>query len=132
MAQPLANEPRDLLLGDDNDLVIGSDLSFSRGIGAVVQSCRIALLMFQGEWFMDLDAGLPYWQSILAQKPEVAIAAMRIFVNRELSLVEGVLEVTKLDVSYNASARELVVTWQVLTSLGETPVDTIALEIGGS
>lgn len=133
MAQPLTNEPRDLKLDDNNDLVFeDGDLVFTRGIDAVVQSCRIALQMFQEEWFLDLDAGLPYWQNILGFKPSVAIAAARIFVARELRLVEGVLEILKLDVTYDGSLRTLLITWQVSTELGDTPVDTIALETGGS
>lgn len=132
MALPLADAPRDLLLGSDNDLVVTTDLAFTRGIEAVTQSCRIALQMFQDEWFLDLDVGLPYWQSILAQKPSVAIAAARIFVARELRLVDGVLDILKLDVSYDGANRKLVIDWQVSTALGETSTDTIALAIGGS
>lgn len=132
MAQPLTNEPRDLLLDENNDLVVTTDLQFSRGITAVTQSCRIALQLFQDEWFLDMDAGLPYWQSILAQKPTVAIAAARIFIARELRLVEGVLDILRLLVSYDGTSRKLIVEWQVSTGLGDTPVDTIALAIGGS
>lgn len=132
MARPLTNEPRDLLLDDDNDLVVTTDLQFSRGIAAVAQSCRIAMQLFQDEWFLDMDAGLPYWQSILAQKPTVAVAAARIFIARELRLIEGVLDILKLNVSYVGAERKLLVEWQVSTGLGDTPVDTIALAIGGS
>lgn len=132
MAQPLTNEPRDLKLGTDNDLVVGTDLSFTRGIDAVVQSCRIELLMFMEEWFLDLDAGMPWLQSILGHKPSVAMAATRIFAAQRLRGVEGVIDILKLEVSYEASIRKMLVTWQVSTALGETPVDTIALATGGS
>lgn len=132
MSQPLSNEPRDLLLDSDNDLVVTTDLQFSRGITAVTQSCRIAMQLFQDEWFLDMDAGLPYWKSILAQKPSVAIAAARIFIARELRLVEGVLDILKLIVSYDGASRTLTVEWQVSTGLGDTPPDSIALSIGGT
>lgn len=132
MPLPLTNEPRDLLLDENNDLVVTTDLQFSRGIQAVTQSCRIALQLFQDEWFLDLDVGLPYWQSILAQKPSVAIAAARIFIARELRLVDGVLDILKLLVTYDGANRKLVVNWQVSTGYGDTPPDTIALAIGGS
>lgn len=126
---PLVDEPRDLLLGTDNDLVIGADLSWSRGIQAVLQSCRIALLMFRGEWFLDLAAGIPYWQSILGQRPDIAIAIARDEYHRELMSVAGVLEVLRLDVDYERSTRTMTLIWQVRTALGETPVDTLAPEI---
>lgn len=131
MPQPLATELRDLLLGTDNDIVITTDLQFSKGIQAVVQSCRIALQMFAEEWFLDLEAGIRYWQDILGKKPAVAIAAAKSEFRRELSQVEGVLRVLRLDVQLTSS-RTMTVTWQVETALGETPVDTIALAVGGA
>lgn len=129
MALPLENAPRDLLLDDDNDLVIGTDLSWSRGIPAVVQSGRIALQMYRGEWFLDLDAGIPYWNEILGQRADIAAAVARDEFHRELLAVEGVLEVVRLDTSFDAATRALVVAWQVSTALGETPIDTLDLEV---
>lgn len=127
---PLETDPIDLLLDDDNDLVFeNGDLVFSKGLDAIVQQCRIAMQMFQGEWFLNLDAGLPYWESILGQKPSVAIQAAQIFVRRELELIDGVVDILKLDVSYTRETRVLSVTWQVDTEFGETPADVIELRV---
>lgn len=128
---PLETDPRDLLLGPNNDLVITTDLQFSTGIAAIAQSCRIALQMFAGEWFLDLDAGIPYWDQILAQKSTVAKTAAAIAFRSELSLVSGVIDVTTLDVEFDGPTRTLTITWQVQTAFGETPVDTIALATSG-
>lgn len=130
MALPLINDPRDLLLGDDNDLVVTTDLAFTRGAGAIAQSCRIALQMFAGEWFLDLDAGIPYWDSILAQKPGVAVQAARIAFRSELAAVDGVVDITELDVTFDGPTRTMTITWQVLTQFGETPADSIL--VGGT
>lgn len=132
MAQPLTNEPRDLLLGDDNDLVITTDLQFSTGIQAVLQSGRIAMQLYSDEWFLDLDAGIRYWQDILAKKPDAGIAAAKSEFRRELNLIPGVLKIERLEVTYVGATRALNVKWQVKTGLGETPVDTIALAVGGA
>lgn len=127
---PLLTDPIDLLLDSNNDLVFkDGDLVFSTGIDAVVQQCRIAMQMFQGEWFLNLDAGLPYWESILGQKPKVAIQAAQIYIRRELELVDGVVDITKLEVTYVRESRMLKITWQVDTEFGETPADTIELRI---
>lgn len=127
---PLITDPVDLLLDDTNDLVIeDGDLVFTRGIDAIVQQCRVRLQMFQGEWFLNLDVGIPYWQSILGQKPNVAIQAARIFFRRELQSVDGVDKVTKLDISYAGATRALNITWQVSTVFGDTPVDVIDLRV---
>ncbi len=132
MAQPLETEPRDLLLGSDNDLVVTTDLDFSRGVQAVAQSAGIALRMFAGEWFLDLDAGIPYWQSILGEKRDVGLAAARLAFRSELEAVIGVLDVLKLELSFTGPTRTLAINWQVSTSYGDTPEDSIALKIGGA
>lgn len=129
MALPLADQPRDLKLGTDNDLVVPP--VFTYGIGAVAQSCRIAIQIFAEEWFLDLDVGIPYWQQILAQKPATAIAAARIAFRSELLAVDGVIDVTRLEIFFNRSTRGLGIKWQVMTAFGETPADSIALTIGG-
>src|SRR5687768_16017759 len=103
---PLETDPIDLLDDDDNKIVFeNGDLVFSTGIQAIVQQCRIAMQMFQGEWFLNLDAGLPYWESILGQKPTTAMQAAQIYVRRELELVDGVVEVLKLETIYVRETR---------------------------
>jgi len=42
---------------------------------SVVQDLMIALRFFKGEWFLDPDQGLPYFQSILGQKTPIAIVS---------------------------------------------------------
>lgn len=126
---PLLTDPIDLKLDENNDLVFkDGDLQFTTGVEAIVQQCRIAMQMFQDEWFLNLDAGLPYWQSILGQKPAVAIQAAQIFIRRELELVEGVVDILKLEVSY-VETRLLKVTWQVDTEFGDSPEDIIELRV---
>lgn len=127
---PLLTDPIDLLLDENNDLVIeNGDLVLVRGMDAVVQQCRIVLQMFQGEWFLNLDAGIPYFDNILGQKPRVAMAAVQIYFNRELLTVDGVDKVLLLETEYTAATRTLTVRWQVSTEFGDTPVDVINLRI---
>ncbi len=130
MTTPLLTDPRDFLLDDSGDIVITTDLQWSRGVAAVVQSCRVALRMFAGEWFLNLDAGIPYFQSILGQKAPLAIAAAQIEFRRELLAIAGVLDVLRMDVSFTGPTRDLTVQWQVSTVFGDTPPDTLALAIG--
>ena len=133
-ALPLATEPRDLLLGPDNDLVISATgLDWVRGIDAVAQSCRIAVQMFKGEWFADLDAGIGYWDDldgtpgILGAKPSTAILRARSDYRDVLSARTGVLEVLVLRVSFDGATRALSVVWQVRTAFGDTVLDTIKM-----
>ena len=40
-----------------------------------VQDLYISLRMFKGEWFLDREQGIPYWQSILGTKTPVGIVS---------------------------------------------------------
>lgn len=129
MADLLPDEPRDLLMADDDLVVTAFDLDFSRGLGAVTQECRIAVKMFAEEWFLDLDAGIPYLQSILARRGVNAVTlATKAAFRKQLLSVLGVVSVMQLDVVFDGSTRELTVTWQVSTSVGVTPADTINIK----
>jgi hypothetical protein len=123
----LITDPRDLLLDKNNDLVIDTDLSWSRGIPGVMQECRIKMQMFKGEWFLNLDVGVPYWGQILGQKPAVAIAAAGGAFTEALLSVEDVIDVVKLDVKMVKATRNLAVTWRVRCAFGTTPEDTLLI-----
>jgi len=52
----------DLELTDTGDEVVRTDLGEE-----VAQRLRVRLLFFQGEWFLNLEEGLPYYQSIFVK-----------------------------------------------------------------
>src|ERR1700690_705374 len=111
MASPLLTAPRDLALDPiTGDLVVGTDLSFTSGLQAVAQSCRIALQLFRGEWFLNLDQGIPYFQSILGQKPSIAIPAARLAFAAALRGVAGVTTVPVLNVTFDGPTRTMTIT----------------------
>lgn len=109
-------DPVDLLLDDDGDLVVGTDLEFSRGVQAVAQGVRIRLLTFLGEWFADLSIGVPYYRDILGQKFDQG--RVHSAVRGAILSTPGVREITSLSASYTRSTRILTVEWEVLTEFG--------------
>lgn len=124
--------PRDLLLDEDNDIVVTTDLALSTGLTGVAQACRVAVQMFQEEWFLDLDVGIPYLQRILGRRASVAVVAARSAYQRELASISGVLSIPVLDVSFDGTSRTISATFQVNTAAGVTPPDSIALSAGGT
>ena len=118
------------MIDESNDLVVtNGDLSFVRGLSSIAQECRIAVQMFAEEWFLDLDKGIPYLQSILGQRSSVAVLIVKKEFRKTLLVVDGVLSIAVLDAAFDSATRVLTVTWQVRTELGDTPVDT--LPVGG-
>lgn len=106
----------DLELDGDGDLVVDRDAHFTTGLDAVAQGIRIRVQMFEGEWFLDLDTGIPYYQDILGQKfNEVKIrAAFR----EEILAAPGVGALLELAVTFDNATRILSVTWKVQSSFG--------------
>jgi hypothetical protein len=103
---------------ETGDLVIeDGDFVWVSGLDAIEQDIRTALLMFQGEWFLDLTAGIPYHQSILGQKTPLPV--VREIFRQQLLAIPGVLEVLTIEASFNSQTRRLTVTWKVSTDLGE-------------
>lgn len=128
----LTTQPIDWYLDPvTNDLVIGTDLSWTYGIPAVAQGVRIALANIRGEWFVDLDDGVPYFERegvdpnlvLLGKKfaPELVRAVMRPVILK----VPGVASITSLDPVFDGTTRTMTVNFVVQTVFGDTVSDTL-------
>jgi hypothetical protein len=82
------------------------------GISGVAQLIGIALRLFRGEWFMNLDAGVPWFQDILGQKYDEATLRRRL--SDEIATVPGVSSVTALSISRDSAARTVSIAWGVI------------------
>jgi|SRR5690554_85986 len=92
-------------------------------IETVAQRLRIRLLTFMGEWFADVNYGIPYYQRILARKPTKS-AVDQIF-QQAILAEEGVREITYYESSL--SGRAYSVKFRVKTREGETSPISIEL-----
>lgn len=132
-----------LLIGDpvvfvrdtDNHLVF--PLRLARGLEAVAIGIRTRLLMCRGEWFLDLDKGVPYLPTEDGVVPESEAILGQPFdpVKIRAALLDliletpGVLDVPVLRVSFDGAERVLTITWVARTRFGDTPVDTLNKEL---
>ena len=108
----------DWALDADGDLDFSSgSLRYTQGIEAIAQGIRIRVLMVAGEWFLDLDLGVPWFTEILGRKP--TIARVRALLRKAIIAAPGVLEILSIDVSIDSSTRRLTATWSVSTDVGE-------------
>lgn len=116
----------DLELDSDGDLVVDTDLHFTTGLAAVAQGIRLRIQTFKGEWFLDLDHGVPYFQDLLGQKFNEA-KARAAFRDAILSAPE-IDSLDSLTVTFNGQTRVMAVSWRVTTSFGQV-ADSI--DLGG-
>ena len=75
MSQAIAyTQVRDIALTTGNDFLVGAspngvDLQLIGDAEALAQAVNIALQSFAGEWFLNTDDGVPYWQSVFIKNP---------------------------------------------------------------
>lgn len=102
----------------DKDLVVMDDTTDS-----ITQRLKVTLLFFKGEWFLNVEFGIPYYQSILTR----GISKTKvdgIFKTKILD-VQGIESIITFTSTFNAMSREYTVTFSCRASTG----DIITLEI---
>ncbi len=116
----------------------GQNIDVSRGLAAVVQGARIRLALIAGEWFLDLDLGVAYFARPGIEPSRVIFGARFLAARSQREYraallgangrpgVPGLLELTRLDVTFNTQTRTQTVIWQGRTIFGDTEADTLA------
>ena len=94
-------ETNDLCLRDDNNLEFVYDAE------AIGQHVRQRLKTFQGEWFLDTTAGVPWLDKILGYEYDSALAVA--VVKAEILDTEGVTDITSFSVGFRRETRELAI-----------------------
>jgi hypothetical protein len=114
----------DILLDrDSHDLaVIDGDLQLVRGVDLIRQRLKQRILTISGEWFLDENIGLPWFQEF-SQKG-IDDERVKAAILRVIAETQGVAEVVEFDMSPDRRARKLMVSFRVTTTLGD-----IALEV---
>jgi len=131
---PLISDPIDLLLDLDGDIDVSSGAPrLSTGQQAVKQGIQIAIQLIKGEWYLNLDAGLPHFENATVTAAEAimgqrfdeikALAAYR----AAILSVPGVASLDSLTITFEGTTRVMTVRWHVLTTFGDTVADVIAV-----
>lgn len=117
----------DFLQDENGDIVI--PLQHTSGVQAARQGIRDRLLLFRGEWFLNLDVGVPWFQRILGQKFVEAIA--RAEIRAAILDYPAAAEVPVLDLTFDPAERKLSVAFEVrlvFDDLTTTLNDSLNLE----
>jgi hypothetical protein len=112
-----ADTKRDIKLTTAGDWsVVAGDLELVSGADAIVQSVRIRLQFFKGEWFLDWNAGIPYFQSVFAKISNPQLL-QDIFRKAILETV-GINAIQNLTLTIDGASRGLAVSFQAETDVG--------------
>ena len=92
---------------DTNDLFLRADgsLAVVAEAEAVGQHVRQRLMTFEGEWFLDTTAGVPWLDQLLGKAYDPALAEA--VVKAEIMDTDGVTEITSFSVRFLREQRNL-------------------------
>ena len=95
---------------------------FVTGVEAVAQACKTNMLLLRGEWWENLENGLPLFEDILGT-PETAEgrATIDAIVSARILETEGVLSIESFESS--TENRRYTATAVIDTEYGETSVE---------
>lgn len=109
------------MLGADGDLLIPTDGQPRLTSGtaqAAAQRLRVRLLMFLGEWFLDVTSGLPYFQEIFANTvPDEGV--LRTLFRNQILADSYVVAVPECNVTIDRRLRNLAVDFTAQVVSGE-------------
>lgn len=94
-----------------------------RTIDTLEQRIRTRLQTFMGEWYLDEDMGVPYFQEVLVKNPDVS--RVRALLLTALLSVEGVKQVTQFDVAFIPGDRRFTVNFHCISDDEEVVEGTI-------
>lgn len=114
----------------DLDLRTG-DLQIATGVTAIRQQLMDRLTLFKGDWFLDVDVGMPYYQQVLVKNPNLGV--VRALFAQAVRTTPGVSELLSLSLELDARSRSLQVNFTCVTDTDEVLVfnERFVLAIGG-
>ena len=99
------------------------DMTFGHGIAdmaveaeACAQNVKTRLLLLQGEWFLDTDAGVPYLQQIMVKPANPALTEA--IVKRTILETEDVSEIRSFSMTFDRNTRRMTISATVATIYG--------------
>lgn len=106
-------------LTDTHDMSFGSGLgSFATGAEEVAQNVMTRLYLLQGEWFLDIEDGVPYLQRIMEKPLDLAFAQATI--KARIATTKGVSGIDNFTATVDRNIRSLFITASVQTIYGDT------------
>ena len=83
----------------------------------VQQKLKIRLAIFRGEWYLNNQVGLPYFEDIFVKDPNLVF--IEDLYKSQISSVDGVKEITSFELLADSQTRDFFVNFTVRVSTGE-------------
>lgn len=105
-----------------HDLVIkDGDFSLTTGNDTIRQRIKQALLFYKGEWFLDVTAGIPYFDDVLIKSPEQK--RVESIFKAAILAVEGTVKLLEFKTNYVPDTRTFELDFVVETNVGNVSLE---------
>lgn len=102
-------------------IIVDFDAGLVDGIDQIAQNLAIRLRFMQGEWFLNILAGVPYYQYFFIKNPNQI--QVETFLKDEISNTEGVKEITSFSSNFDGQSRRFTVAFGCLTVDGNLEME---------
>lgn len=130
----LSTDLVDLLVDADGDIVFDNgDLPFASGVDGVVQEIMFNLQFIKGEWELDLDKGVPWFENDVVDEREAIIGSKYDQRRAEAEFRKGivgtsdVIQILSFTIDFNRKERKVRCSFQVKTAFGDS--DLVKVEV---
>ena len=104
-------------------LIVDFDAGLVDGIDQIAQNLAIRLRFMQGEWFLNILAGVPYYQYFFIKNPNQI--QVETFLKDEISNTRGVLEITSFNSNFDGQKRRFTVDFACKTIDGNLEMEQL-------
>ncbi len=112
----------DLALNKEGDLLIENfDAFLVRDIDQIAQNLAIRLRFIAGEWYLNILAGLPYYQYFFIKEPNQI--QIETFLTEEIANTRGVQQITSFSSNFDGKTRDFTVDFSCQTINGDLEVE---------
>lgn len=114
----------DIALDANQDIaVVDYDIAIISGEAQLAQYLRSRVRTVRGEWYLDVDVGLPYFEDIMLKAPTNRGHVESLF-KQVILLTEEVDSLKSFKMDYIGATRELTVDFQVTSIYADVGVST--------
>ena len=113
----------DLALDPSNGdlIIVDFDLAIVSSTDQIAQNLAIRLRFIQGEWYLNILDGIPYYQYFFIKNPNQI--QIETFLKDEIINTQGVTQLTSFTSSFNGANRKFVVSFGCTTISGNLEME---------
>jgi hypothetical protein len=113
------------LSADTNDLTFDSrgDLALIAGVDVVAQLLKVGFRLFRGEWYLDTDAGMPYYTHVLVNAPKSRV--IEALFRQEILSSPGIERISDFKMEIDRRTRKLSVSFETVSDQGVVAVSEV-------